>query len=98
MKAFKSKMTKYMGPKHSKGDVEKIYRLGKELGTGNFAVVKLATRKDNNDKVAIKIIDKGLCLGKEDMIETEVTSPSRDILCHVHKCSFYQIVSKLRRF
>jgi hypothetical protein len=32
MKAFKSKMNKYMGPKHSKGDVEKMYKLGKELG------------------------------------------------------------------
>lgn len=82
MKAFKSKMTKYMGPKHSKGDVEKMYKLGKELGTGNFAVVKLATRKDNNDKVAIKIIDKGLCLGKEDMIETEVSTPHEITIPH----------------
>jgi hypothetical protein len=32
MKAFKSKMNKYMGPKHNKGDVEKMYKLGKELG------------------------------------------------------------------
>lgn len=43
-----------------------------KLCSGNFAVVRLATRKDNNEKVAIKIIDKELCQGKEEMIETEV--------------------------
>ena len=35
-------------------------------------MVKLAFRRDTGERVAIKIIDKELCKGKEDMIETEV--------------------------
>merc|ERR1711916_227160 len=50
----------------------KKYKLGKDLGSGNFAVVKLASRRDTGEKVAIKIINKALCEGKEEMIETEV--------------------------
>jgi calcium/calmodulin-dependent protein kinase I len=53
-------------------DVEKAYKLGKDLGTGNFAVVKLAVKRDTNEKFAMKIINKALCAGKEDMIETEI--------------------------
>ena len=53
-------------------DVEKKYKLGKELGTGNFAVVKLGTKRSCGTKYAIKIIDKALCAGKDDMIEMEL--------------------------
>ena len=28
-------------------DIERRYKIGKELGSGNFAVVKLATRRDS---------------------------------------------------
>jgi calcium/calmodulin-dependent protein kinase I len=55
-----------------KTDVEKAYKLGKDLGTGNFAIVKLAVKRDTSEKFAIKIINKALCSGKEDMIETEI--------------------------
>ncbi len=34
------------------------YRLGKTVGQGAFAKVKLATHRDTGDKVAIKMIDK----------------------------------------
>jgi calcium/calmodulin-dependent protein kinase I len=54
-------------------DVEKKYKIGKLLGTGNFAEVKLGTDKKTGAKYAIKIIDKSLCAGKEDMIEMELT-------------------------
>eukprot|EP00127_Corallochytrium_limacisporum_P000677 Clim_evm76s22 gene=Clim_evmTU76s22 len=70
-----AKLTKKLGkyrPRHGKTDIEKVYKFGKELGTGSFAVVRLGTRKDNGQKVALKIIDKTLCVGKEAMIETEV--------------------------
>eukprot|EP01135_Chromosphaera_perkinsii_P000143 Nk52_evm39s32 gene=Nk52_evmTU39s32 len=70
MKALK-KLGKYM-PKHKKDDVEQKYKIGKELGSGNFAVVKVATHKESGGKYAVKIIDKKLCAGKEEMIETEV--------------------------
>eukprot|EP00055_Hartaetosiga_balthica_P018571 m.134796 g.134796 ORF g.134796 m.134796 type:complete len:414 (+) comp9734_c0_seq1:249-1490(+) len=58
--------------RHSKSDVEKSYKLGHELGTGNFAVVRLAEHRQTKKKYAVKIINKALCAGKEDMIETEI--------------------------
>lgn len=58
--------------RHDKSDVEKKYKFGKELGTGNFAVVKLGTCRNGGKKFAIKIIDKALCAGKEDMIDMEL--------------------------
>lgn len=53
-------------------DVERAYKLTTELGTGNFAVVRLAEHRTTRKKYAIKIINKALCAGKEDMIETEI--------------------------
>lgn len=70
-KAFASVKKMYVA-RHAKSDVEKKYKFGKELGTGNFAVVKLATKRDTGAKFAIKIIDKALCAGKEDMIDMEL--------------------------
>ncbi len=52
--------------------MEKAYKFGKTLGTGNFAEVKLATNRESGQKFAVKIINKALCAGKEDMIETEL--------------------------
>jgi len=71
MKALR-KLAKYI-PRNDKNDVEKTYKIGKELGAGNFSVVRLATRRSDSKKFALKIIDKRLCEGKEEMIETEVT-------------------------
>eukprot|EP00042_Codosiga_hollandica_P028232 m.146947 g.146947 ORF g.146947 m.146947 type:complete len:212 (-) comp52719_c0_seq1:710-1345(-) len=62
---------KYL-PRHTKSDVERVYKFGKVLGTGNFAEVKLAVHRETNKKYAVKIINKALCAGKEDMIETEI--------------------------
>ncbi|EDQ84383.1 uncharacterized protein MONBRDRAFT_39303 [Monosiga brevicollis MX1] len=59
--------------RHAKSDVERSYKLGAELGTGNFAVVRLAEHRQTRQKYACKIINKALCAGKEDMIETEVS-------------------------
>jgi serine/threonine protein kinase len=58
--------------RHAKSDVERSYKFGAELGTGNFAVVRLAEHRTTRKKYACKIINKALCSGKEDMIETEV--------------------------
>jgi len=38
--------------------VEQHYKIGKELGSGAFAVVRLATHKETNKKYAMKIVDK----------------------------------------
>lgn len=59
-------------PKNTKLEVEQNYKFGKELGQGNFAIVKLATQISTKKKFAVKIIDKALCAGKEDMIEMEL--------------------------
>jgi|ERR1712216_398424 len=52
----------------------KNYKMGKTLGTGSFATVKLATRKIDQEKFAIKIINKkNLEKEDEDALESEVT-------------------------
>ena len=38
--------------------IEEAYDLGRELGRGNFATVKLAVSKTNGNKYAVKIVDK----------------------------------------
>ncbi|KYQ94367.1 putative protein serine/threonine kinase [Tieghemostelium lacteum] len=42
----------------SAGQVDDFYVVGKELGRGAFSVVKEGTRKTNNEKVALKYIEK----------------------------------------
>lgn len=40
------------------------YAVGKMIGDGNFAVVRLCKDKSNNEDYALKIIDKAKCKGK----------------------------------
>ncbi|XP_018564518.1 serine/threonine-protein kinase GM11705 isoform X1 [Anoplophora glabripennis] len=48
------------------------YVVGRTIGDGNFAVVRLCKESSTNKEYALKIIDKSKCKGKEDMIENEV--------------------------
>ena len=64
-----------------KDDCEKYYKFGKTLGSGSFATVKLATCKADNEKWAVKIINKR-ALGPED---TEALQSEVDILKSVAK-------------
>lgn len=48
------------------------YSVGRMIGDGNFAVVRLCVDKATNVGYALKIIDKSKCKGKEDMVENEV--------------------------
>ncbi|VEN42549.1 unnamed protein product [Callosobruchus maculatus] len=48
------------------------YAVGRTIGDGNFAVVRLCKNKNTSKEYALKIIDKSKCKGKEDMIENEV--------------------------
>jgi hypothetical protein len=56
-----------------KDECENHYKFGKTLGSGSFATVKLATKKDDNTQWAVKIINMS-ALGPEDdaMLENEV--------------------------
>ena len=48
------------------------YEIGPVIGDGNFAVVHQCGHRRSKRKFALKIIDKGKCVGKEEMIENEV--------------------------
>ncbi|XP_044262083.1 serine/threonine-protein kinase GL21140 [Tribolium madens] len=48
------------------------YTVGRMIGDGNFAVVRLCKSTTSEEEFALKIIDKSKCKGKEDMIENEV--------------------------
>ncbi|KAG5886685.1 hypothetical protein JTB14_007087 [Gonioctena quinquepunctata] len=50
----------------------KTYSVGRTIGDGNFAVVRLCKDATTTKEYALKIIDKSKCKGKEDMIENEV--------------------------
>ncbi|XP_050294265.1 serine/threonine-protein kinase GM11705 [Anthonomus grandis grandis] len=48
------------------------YSVGRMIGDGNFAVVRLCKHTITEKEYALKIIDKSKCKGKKDMIENEV--------------------------
>ncbi|CAH8464265.1 unnamed protein product [Schistosoma bovis] len=52
--------------------LSKRYQVGRKLGDGNFAIVKLGKRRDTNDQYALKIIEKSKLTGKEAMLLNEI--------------------------
>ncbi|XP_059167163.1 serine/threonine-protein kinase DCLK3-like isoform X2 [Physella acuta] len=48
------------------------YDLGRKLGDGNFAIVRLSRNKETGQEVAIKVIDKSKLKGKDQMVENEI--------------------------
>ena len=54
-------------------DIELYFDLGKQLGDGNFAVVKEAFDKKTNVKFAIKIIDASKIKDRQEMLDNEIT-------------------------
>ncbi|XP_077286724.1 serine/threonine-protein kinase GA29083 [Arctopsyche grandis] len=56
------------------------YSIGKFIGDGNFAVVRVCKDRDTGKEYAMKIIDKDKCRGKEHYLETEVKIMRQ--LCH----------------
>ncbi|KAG9263704.1 serine/threonine-protein kinase DCLK1a isoform X1 [Astyanax mexicanus] len=48
------------------------YRVGRMIGDGNFAVVHECVERSTGRAYALKIINKGKCRGKEQMIQNEV--------------------------
>jgi 5'-AMP-activated protein kinase catalytic alpha subunit len=53
------------------------YEIGKLLGEGTFAKVKLAKNKETGESVAIKVIDKEKIL-KHKMVEQVATENTRN--------------------
>ncbi|CAH2068489.1 unnamed protein product, partial [Iphiclides podalirius] len=56
------------------------YSVGKIIGDGNFAVVRICKDKVSGKEYALKIIDKAKCKGKEHYVEAEVRVMRK--LCH----------------
>ena len=52
--------------------VTERYDLGRTLGDGNFAVVKISRQKSSGQEFAMKVIDKPKLKGKEHMVENEI--------------------------
>ena len=48
------------------------YELGRTLGDGNFAVVRIGKMKATGQEFAMKVIDKPKLKGKEHMVENEI--------------------------
>lgn len=56
------------------------YHLGRTIGEGNFAKVKLGFNMDTNDRVAIKIIDKKMVLDNKLMDQVYI---------YIYLCYFF---------
>ncbi|BFZ22328.1 hypothetical protein BsWGS_25367 [Bradybaena similaris] len=65
-----------------------LYEMGRNLGDGNFAIVRHSRKKDTGQEFAIKVIDKAKLKGKNHMVENEI-----DILkdcCHHNIVRLYE--------
>jgi len=70
----------------SRENVDKYYDLKKEIGSGNFSIVKLGVNRKTGEEVAVKIIEKKRVGTKKDMLQTEI-----DILQKVHHPNVVQL-------
>lgn len=55
-----------------KSDIEQRYEILKKIGDGNFAIVHKCRMKNTQSEFAMKVIDKAIMKGKEEMIENEI--------------------------
>ena len=53
-------------------EIREKYDIGRTLGDGNFAVVKMCQHRDTGHQYAMKVIDKAKLKGKEHMIDNEI--------------------------
>ena len=89
-----------MGFMKTKDDVKKNYKLGKQLGAGNFAVVKLAEKSKTNTNaaipqdVAVKIIDKSKVEDMNDITREIEIMQSMD---HANVIKLYEIYDEPKK-
>jgi len=83
-----------------KSEVKKNYEIGKDLGSGNFAVVKEATKTAANkqaeipNKVAIKVIDKAKV---EDMNDIQREIEVMSMLDHPNVVKLFEIYDEPKK-
>ena len=83
-----------------KSEVKKNYELGKDLGSGNFAVVKEATKTAANkqaeipNKVAIKVIDKAKV---DDMNDIQREIEVMSMLDHPNVVKLFEIYDEPKK-
>lgn len=61
-------------------DIERCYDIGRVVGDGNFAVVRECRPRDNMETLAVKIVDRSKLVGREHMMQNELSLLSS--LCH----------------
>ncbi|XP_047460881.1 serine/threonine-protein kinase DCLK3 [Mugil cephalus] len=61
-------------------DIERRYEFGRVVGDGNFAVVRECRRRDNGQSLAVKIIERSKLIGREHMMQNELSLLGS--LCH----------------
>ncbi|XP_038055671.1 serine/threonine-protein kinase DCLK1-like [Patiria miniata] len=61
------------GMDDGEGALYQKYEVGRVIGDGNFAVVKECLNRGTKMEFALKIINKRKCVGKEKMIQNEVS-------------------------
>ncbi|XP_022086203.1 serine/threonine-protein kinase DCLK1-like isoform X2 [Acanthaster planci] len=61
------------GVDDGEGALYQKYEVGRVIGDGNFAVVKECLNRSSKNEFALKIINKRKCIGKEKMIQSEVS-------------------------
>lgn len=54
-------------------DIERCYDIGRVVGDGNFAVVRESRRRDNGQTLAVKIIERSKLIGREHMMQNELS-------------------------
>ncbi|XP_059206225.1 probable serine/threonine-protein kinase DDB_G0278901 [Centropristis striata] len=61
-------------------DIERCYEIGRLVGDGNFAVVRECRRRDNEQTLAVKIVERSKLIGREHMMQNELSLLGS--LCH----------------
>ena len=66
--------------KLNRGSFKDFYKVGSILGQGAFGIVRVVTRKVDNSKWAVKVIEKSRISPGDHALQTEI-----DILCRVNQ-------------